>query len=70
MPAPARATIVRGTTSTPAPAPAPAPARDDPRFATCTAGKAAGYGPYRKGVDPGAAWYRDGDGDGDGIVCE
>lgn len=40
----------------------------DPRFDTCSAAKAAGYGPYVKGVDPEYEWYRDGD--ADGIVCE
>jgi hypothetical protein len=40
----------------------------DPRFATCKAAKAAGYGPYRSGVDPEYAWYQDRD--KDGIVCE
>ena len=42
--------------------------RLDPRFTYCTQAIAAGYGPYRRGVDPEYAWYRDGD--GDGIVCE
>lgn len=47
----------------------PVPVDDlDPQFATCSAAKAAGYGPYKMGVDPEYAWYRDGD--GDGIVCE
>jgi len=40
----------------------------DPRFSTCSAAKAAGYGPYVQGRDPEYAWYRDAD--GDGIVCE
>ena len=40
----------------------------DPRFPTCSAAKAAGYGPYLQGRDPEYAWYRDAD--GDGIVCE
>jgi hypothetical protein len=40
----------------------------DPRFATCKAAIAAGYGPYVRGVDPEYYWYRDGD--GDGIDCE
>ena len=40
----------------------------DPRFSTCSAAKAAGYGPYVKGRDPEYAWYRDAD--SDGIVCE
>jgi hypothetical protein len=62
--------------SQPAPKPAPtatAPApivggQTDPRYATCKAAKAAGYGPYRSGVDPEYAWYQDRD--KDGIVCE
>lgn len=40
----------------------------DPRFPSCAAAKAAGYGPYRRGVDPEYNWYRDGD--SDGITCE
>ncbi len=40
----------------------------DPRFTSCSAAKAAGYGPYLVGVDPEYAWYHDGD--GDGRVCE
>jgi hypothetical protein len=40
----------------------------DPQFATCTAAKAAGYGPYTKSKDPEYSWYSDRD--GDGIVCE
>lgn len=43
-------------------------AGDDPRYATCAEAVAAGYGPYRKGIDPEYAWYRDGD--SDGVVCE
>lgn len=58
------------------PAPKPSPTapvplvggRLDPRFATCKAAKAAGYGPYREGVDPEYDWYRDAD--HDGVVCE
>ena len=42
--------------------------RLDPRFPTCTAAKAAGYGPYYRGSDPEYFWYRDAD--SDGIVCE
>ncbi|WP_233563061.1 excalibur calcium-binding domain-containing protein [Micromonospora musae] len=40
----------------------------DPRFSTCAKAKAAGYGPYRRGVDPEYHWYQDRD--GDGTVCE
>jgi Excalibur calcium-binding domain len=40
----------------------------DPRFGTCAQAKAAGFGPYRSGVDPEYDWYRDQD--SDGIVCE
>jgi hypothetical protein len=56
-------------TTRPAPAPAshPAPALD-PRFGTCGAANAGGYGPYRSGVDPEYSWYRDRD--HDGVVCE
>jgi hypothetical protein len=42
--------------------------RLDPRFATCADAKAAGYGPYREGVDAEYSWYRDAD--HDGVVCE
>ena len=51
----------------PAPTQEPAPATD-PRFDTCKAAKAAGYGPYVEGKDPEYAWYRDAD--KDGAVCE
>lgn len=40
----------------------------DPRFDTCKAAKAAGYGHYREGEDSEYAWYRDAD--SDGVVCE
>lgn len=46
----------------------PTPGRSDPRFGTCTESKAAGFGPYRAGVDPEYDWYRDAD--HDGLVCE
>ena len=62
----------------PAPAPVAAPAsaptpsgsarNTDQRFGTCAAAIAAGLGPYRQGVDPEYAWYRDAD--HDGTVCE
>jgi micrococcal nuclease len=41
---------------------------DDPRFPSCREAKTNGFGPYRRGVDPEYAWYRDGD--GDGVACE
>jgi hypothetical protein len=41
---------------------------NDPRFPTCAAANAAGYGPYYRGVDPEYAWYIDRD--KDGVVCE
>ena len=47
--------------------PAPAPGLD-PRFPTCRAANAGGYGPYRSGVDAEYDWYRDRD--HDGVVCE
>jgi hypothetical protein len=53
---------------TQAPAPttqAPQQGGTDPDFGTC---KAAGYGPYVRGVDPEYGWYRDAD--SDGTVCE
>ncbi len=40
----------------------------DPRYSTCTAAKAAGYGPYVRGTHTEYTWYRDGD--SDGVVCE
>jgi hypothetical protein len=40
----------------------------DPRFETCRAAKAAGYGPYASGQDPEYEWYQDRD--RDGLVCE
>jgi hypothetical protein len=56
-------------TQTPSQTPSPSQTNGlDPRFSTCKEAKAAGYGPYRRGVDPEYQWYRDGD--GDGITCE
>jgi hypothetical protein len=40
----------------------------DPRFDTCGAANAAGYGNYRRGSDPEYEWYDDRD--NDGVVCE
>ncbi len=39
----------------------------DPRFATCKAANAAGYGPYYQGTDVEYGWYRDAN--SDGKVC-
>ncbi|MGG5258629.1 GmrSD restriction endonuclease domain-containing protein [Phycicoccus avicenniae] len=58
------------------PAPAPKPKKTtppptrvtDPRFDTCKAANAAGYGPYYSGRDPEYDWYQDRD--HDGVVCE
>jgi hypothetical protein len=36
----------------------------DPRFPTCRAANAAGYGDYLRGRDPEYDWYRDSDSDG------
>ncbi len=59
----------RPTVEPTSPAPAPAqPAGLDPRFGTCKAAIAAGYGPYTRGVDPEYDWYQDRD--HDGIDCE
>jgi hypothetical protein len=57
----------RRTTVKPKPKRTTAPSVD-PRFRTCAAAKRAGYGPYRRGVDPEYAWYQDRD--DDGTVCE
>ncbi|MEV0385786.1 thermonuclease family protein [Nonomuraea sp. NPDC050643] len=65
-----------GGGSTPNPTPTPTssstpnnpPSGNDPRYKTCAEANAAGYGPYRRDVDPEYAWYQDRD--GDGIVCE
>lgn len=65
-------------TSKPVTKPAPTPEEEeptedegggtDPRFGTCGDANDAGYGPYRRGVDPEYDWYRDRD--DDGLVCE
>src|SRR6478672_4828889 len=63
---------VEAVASTPAPArttPAtvvapPASSGTDPRYGTCREANAAGYGPYRRGVDPEYDWYQDRDHDG------
>jgi len=46
----------------------PAAPKTDPRFGTCAAAKAHGYGPYSEGVDPEYHWYIDRV--HDGTVCE
>lgn len=67
-----RAVDRRPTVVTPKPKPEPKPKSSkpatDPRFPTCKAANAAGYGDYRRGIDPEYDWYRDSD--GDGVVCE
>jgi micrococcal nuclease len=67
MPVPAPVDIPP-TTATDTPVMPPDGTSLDPMFPSCTAAKAAGYGPYRSGVDPEYVWYRDRD--GDGVVCE
>lgn len=59
-------TTAKPTTHAPPPPPPPAPSTD-PRFSTCKAAKAAGYGPYTRG-DTEYNWYKDAD--SDGVVCE
>jgi hypothetical protein len=39
----------------------------NPKYATCKEAKAAGYGPYSKGVHPEYAWYTDVD--NNGVAC-
>ena len=46
----------------------PSSGGNDPRYSSCSKAKAAGYGPYRKGIDPEYSWYTDRD--KDGIACE
>ncbi len=58
-------TTAKPRTTTP---PKPPSGGTDPRFGTCKAAKAAGYGPYVRGKDPEYDWYRDAD--HDGIDCE
>lgn len=63
-------------TATTRPTPRPSPTRrptspgqdTDPRYGTCKAVKAHGYGPYHRGIDPEYSWYADND--NDGVVCE
>jgi hypothetical protein len=56
------------TTASPTPPQGGSVGGVDPRFKTCKAAKAAGYGPYYKSFDYEYNWYRDAD--TDGIVCE
>ena len=67
---PSKAKIVTGSTSNSSPTTPPTSGGGglDPRYSTCAAAKAAGYGPYYRGVDEEYSWYRDGD--SDGTVCE
>jgi hypothetical protein len=69
-PVPSKAKIVLGSTSGSSPSTPPTSGGGglDPRFTTCTAAKAAGYGPYYKSKDPEYYWYVDRD--KDGIACE
>lgn len=64
-----------GSNPNPDPTPTPTPTEtdppstgNDPKFSTCGAANAAGYGPYYKGRDPEYYWYQDRD--KDGVVCE
>jgi len=41
----------------------------DPQFVSCEDANAAGYGPYRAGVDPEYQWYIEEDPDITGVVC-
>ncbi len=55
-------------TTPPKPSATKTSTRTDPRFGTCREANAAGYGPYRRGVDPEYDWYQDRD--HDGLACE
>jgi hypothetical protein len=68
--APKLAIVVSASSSpTKTPTPTSTPGQiNDPRYSSCTAAKAAGFGPYRKGIDPEYSWYIDRD--ADGKVCE
>ena len=74
-PVPLGGGAVAPATTTAAPKPSATSARPlvgsggtDPRFGTCREAISHGLGPYRSGVDPEYAWYRDND--HDGVVCE
>ena len=54
--------------SDPIPGTPPKAPKTDPRFPSCKAANAAGYGNYQRGRDPEYEWYRDND--HDGTVCE
>jgi hypothetical protein len=67
----AKPTATRASSPRPVPTtttPKPPMLVSDPRFGTCREANAAGYGPYRRGIDPEYGWYRDRN--GDGLVCE
>jgi hypothetical protein len=66
-PSPARSPS-HSTSPTTGPTHGPGPGRTDPRFLTCGLARAAGYGPYRRGVDPEYFWYWDLD--QNGVVCD
>ena len=71
MTVPPLATRQTADADTPPPAPPSAPADGgglDPRFDTCGAANAAGFGPYVRGQDPEYDWYIDRD--RDGVACE
>lgn len=65
----ADATASAGTVLPPDPVPpADQGGARDPRFDSCDAAQASGYGNYTRGLDPEYQWYQDRD--GDGHVCE
>jgi Protein of unknown function (DUF1524)/Excalibur calcium-binding domain len=68
LPGKVHLTVAGTPTATATKSPSPSTHGLDPRFSTCKEAKAHGYGPYRRGVDPEYAWYRDAD--GDGVDCE
>jgi hypothetical protein len=64
----ASASTASPTTSSAKPSGTKTASGTDPQFGTCREANAAGYGPYRRGVDPEYDWYQDRD--HDGLVCE